>query len=157
MAEIRSTVSEYSSNTVYNMFEIRLSYSMGPNRSYRLEYEDKRATCGAELDKQKHKISVLLCVIADGSQAFHPRHISKSMNLRCFRDSRFAHHGNFYSHEGKGWIGSNEFDIWMKWLHQERGKFCPGPKLLITDNFGEHSVNAAVFDVRIITLPPCTT
>ena len=98
----------------------------------------------------------MLCVNADGSVALPPRCIGKSVTPRCFRDARFAHHGNFYTHQAEGSMDSDGFNSWIKWWHGEAQKFCPGSKLLITDNCSGHSVNANVSDVRVITLSPRT-
>ena len=54
-------------------------------------------------------------------------------------------------------MDSDGFDKWIKWWHDETEKHNPGPKLLIMDNCGGHSVNADIHGVRIITLPPRTT
>ena len=65
MAEIRSTAREYPRSMVYNMDETGLFYRMGRNRTYLLQSEDRRATRGTEVQKQKQRITVMLCVNAD--------------------------------------------------------------------------------------------
>ena len=94
IAEIRSTVSEYPLIMVYNMLQTGFFYHKGPNRTYRLESEDERAAHATKLQNQR--ITVVLCINADGSHALAPRYIGKSKNPRCFGDPRFAHHDNFY-------------------------------------------------------------
>ena len=94
IAEIRYTVSEYPLSIVYNMLETGFFYRKGPNRTYRLESEDERAARATELQNQR--ITVVLCVSADGSHALAPGYIGKIKNPRCFGDPRFTHHGKFY-------------------------------------------------------------
>ena len=73
MAEIRSTVSDCPLSMLYSMDETGLFYRMGPNRTYLLQSEDDSATGGTELQKQKQRITVVLCVNADGHHSLRTR------------------------------------------------------------------------------------
>ena len=157
MEEIRSTVGSYPMKMVYNMDETGLFYRQRPNRTYLLASGDRRNTGGTELQKHKSRVTAVLCVNAYGSHALPPRYVGKSVSPKCLNDPRFSHYRNFYSSQLKGSIGSDGFDLSIKWWHKEAEKHNPGPKLLIMDNFGGNSVNANLHGVRIITLPPRTT
>lgn len=86
MAEIRSTVSSIPLIMLYNIGETGLFYHIGPNRTYLLESEGRRATGGTELQNHKQRITVVFCVKSDGSDALTPNYIVIIMNPRCVRN-----------------------------------------------------------------------
>ena len=89
MREIREIASVYYLIGIYKMDESGLLYRMGPRESYLSPSEYPGLERGTDLQKQKARITIVLCVNAGSSDSVPVRYIGLSAEPRCFRDSRF--------------------------------------------------------------------
>ena len=154
MAEIQDIASQYSLSNIYNMDESGLMYRMGPRRSYLSGNENPSTTRGTDLQKYKARITIVLCVNADGSHSVPVRYIGNSAEPRCLRDLRFSSLTLNYDSQKKAWMDSARFDKWMKWWYTEVRKRTTGDILLIMDNCGGHESSFDYPGLRVEFLPP---
>ncbi len=67
MLEFRSISSQYDIKKIYSVGESGLFYRMGPHQAYFTRNESRSTTRGTELQKHKRRVSILMCMNADGS------------------------------------------------------------------------------------------
>ena len=67
MERLRSVSQNYPLRCIYNMDESGLFYRMGPRRSYLAPSESSRTVRGTDLQRNKARISIVLCVNGDDS------------------------------------------------------------------------------------------
>eukprot|EP00731_Ephydatia_muelleri_P034635 Em0069g10a len=87
---LRSSLSTYNTNNVFNMDELGLFYRAIPQYSYLLESEgDKRQHGrGTKRMKAKDRLTVVLCAIATGTVKISPVVVGSARKPRCFTIER---------------------------------------------------------------------
>ena len=113
MEEIRGILSTYELKNIYNVDESGLFYRMGPNRTYLTASENRAETRGTEMQKYKQRVSIEMCVNADGSHAFPVHYIGNSRNPMCLKSAQFSHLKSNYWSQPNGWMDSKGFDHWL--------------------------------------------
>ncbi len=129
---------------------------MGPRYSYLSPAETRKTVRGTELQKQKARITVVLCVNADGSHNIPVRYIGHSSKPRCLSDERFEYLTENCSSQPNAWV-DNKFQKWITWWYSEVRKVTLYDILLITDNCRGHKCDMDLPGLRIEFLPPNTT
>ena len=89
MQEIRNISSEYDIRNIYNMDESGLFDRMGPQMTYLTRDENRSTTRGTEMHKHKSRVSIVMCVNADGSPVLPVSYIGTASYPKCFKDTRF--------------------------------------------------------------------
>ena len=77
MQKILDTMPKYSPENVYNVDKSGLFYRMGPSRTYLLAEENRAETRGTSMQKHEYRITIVLCVNADGSHKYTAKYIGK--------------------------------------------------------------------------------
>ena len=158
LEEIRNIVFQYSMANVYNVDESGLFHRCGPSRTYLMQNEQRETTRGTSFQKHKNRVTVTLCVNADGSHILPVVYIGSSREPRCFRTGRYEHLRSRYFSQKNGWMDSAGFEKWVRWWYNEvRSKGVEGPLLLIMDNCGGHEDSIDLPGLQIVFLPPRST
>ena len=157
MEEIRSTLAKYDLKNIYNMDESGLFYRMGPSRSYLLASENRSEIRVTELQRHKHRLSLVFCVNADASHSFPISFIGKSKNPICLRGTEFSHLKKNYWSQDNGWMDTKGFIHWIQKWYEAVKKNSSGPWCLVMDNCGGHDVPIELEGVEIVFLPSKTT
>ena len=130
---------------------------MVPRRSYLAHTESSRTVRGTDLQRNKARISTVLCLNGDGSHFVPVQYIGHSANPPCFRDNRFSELKIHYRSQANAWMDSIEFNRWIGWRYNEVRKFTQEDVLLIMDNCGGHESEINYPGLRIEFLPPWST
>ena len=157
MREIRDTAAEYELKDLYSMDESELFYRMGPRKQYLYPSEDPCRARGTDFARQKSRITIVLCVYADGSYSVFIRCTGNSGESRCFRDHRFDEYKSHYSSQSNAWMDGRNFDEWILWWYNEVHRINWSNILLIMANYGGHERDIHLPGVRIETLPVNST
>ncbi len=157
MKQIRQTLANYDISNIYNMDESGLFYRMGPSRSYLDGNEDRRETRGTSMQKHKKRVTIVLCVNADGSHNFPVQYIGHSAKPTALKDPRFSALKSQYSSQTNAWMDSNMFTNWIQSWYAEVKKISNGPWCIVMDNCGGHESALSIPGVEIVTLPPRST
>ena len=105
MQETRGILSTYELKNIYNVDESGFLYRIGPNRTYLTASENRAETRGTEMQKYKQRVSIEMCVNADGSHAFPVHYIGNYRNPMRLRSIQFSHlKSNYWSSLIVGWI-----------------------------------------------------
>ena len=119
MIEIRDVLSQYDPKNIYNMDESGLFYRLGPSRTYLTANESKRGTRSTEFQKQKSRISIVMCVNCDGCHILPVCHIGTSTNPHCFRDPGFTSLKEKYWAQPNEWMDSDGLWRWINFWYCE--------------------------------------
>ena len=119
MQDIRDTSSEYHIRNIYNMDESGLFYRMGPRMTYLTRDEDRSTTRGMEVQKHKSRVSIVMCVNADGSHVLPVSYTGTASKPKCFKDARFIRMKQNYWTQSNGWMGSKGFLHWINTWYKE--------------------------------------
>lgn len=146
---IKETLAKYSPQDVYNIDETGLFYRMPPSKS--LTQGPQHGT------KQfKDRITVSLCVNADGSDFIKPMVIGKSANPRCFKDFNREAYVQYYSNK-KAWMTGYLFSEWLHYFDKHIKQKKNRTVILLMDNVASHFPEVELECVQLFYLPPNTT
>lgn len=113
MVEICETAKAYKLLNIYNEDDSGLKYLIGPSRSYLSPDESRNEIRGTLMQKSKELMTAMFGVNDDGSYKPPIRYVGKSVTPKCFQDHPTARLS--YSAKKCAWIGSDDFDTWLKW------------------------------------------
>ncbi len=89
MRETRAIAQSNRLQHIYNVDEYGLFYTLGPMLSYLPPTENRQNVFGTDLQRNKDRITIVLCVNGDGSHTIPVSYVGHVAGPRCFRDSRF--------------------------------------------------------------------
>lgn len=141
---IQNEVKGYPLSRIYNMDECALFYNESHSRSYTLDKESAKR-------KAKERLTVTVCVNADGSDKLRCWVLGKSDSPRCFKNlgddwSEYAG----YKSNAKGRMRSDLFWEYIQWF---RGQIGGNPAVLIVDNCSAHaSLKGTDAELRVQTI-----
>lgn len=132
MPHLRHELIGYPLERIFNMNECALFYNESIKKA--VPTIDKP---GAK-KKAKERLSVTVCVNADGSKKIKCWVLGKSKNPRCFNNNEKNQSNEYteYKSNAKGWMRSDLYWKYILWL---RGQIGPDPAVLIVDNCPAHA------------------
>ena len=125
--------------------------------TYLTRDESRPATRGTEMQKDKRRVSIVMCVNADSSNVLPVSYVGTASNPKCFQDARFVPMKQNYWSQSNGWMDSKGFLQWIHMWYEEAKKLSNGPLLLVMDNCGGHELSITLNGVAIEFLPPRST
>ena len=140
---------------VYNVDESGLFYRMGPSRLAR--NENRKETHGTEFLKHKMRVTIVICVNADGSHVFPAYYIGKPDRPVCLRDPKFSSLSSQYWSQSNGWMGTTGFNHWINIWYAQVKKISSGQWCLLMDNCGGRELDVNLDGVSIMYFPPNST
>lgn len=145
---LREKLEKYKRNDIYNLDETGLFYRYPPKRTI-----SNKPVKGTKISKER--VTVLLCVNADGSDKRKALVIGKYLNPRCFKHFNVSAFVD-YRANGNAWITSVEF---LRFIHKLDAEMNAQNRhiALIIDNAPGHKVTAMLKNITIIFLPPNMT
>ncbi len=150
---LQKITSAYRRQDIYNMDETALFYKLQPCQTL--------ATSSVNGQKlSKDRITIALCMNADGSDKLKPIIINKSKRPRSFGKVFNPHSICSYYHNPKAWMNMIVFKDWLLKQNQ-RFKQMNGKVLLLVDNATGHNisedVSARLTNIKLEYLPANTT
>ena len=88
ISEIKDQFANSNTRNIYNVDKSGLFCRMVPSRSYLSSNEQRKETRGTEFFKHKIRVTIIMCVNADGNHLLPVNYIGKSEHPICLRDSR---------------------------------------------------------------------
>lgn len=131
MPVIRSKLSKFKVNDIYNADEFGLYYCMAPDRTIALKQLEGYS-------KQKVRITCLPCCNASGTDKFEMMIVGKAFRPRAFQNKSGRELGFDYHNNAKAWMTSCFFHEWLLRFDRHIAK-TPGRKvLLLLDSCSAH-------------------
>ena len=149
LPDIQAAINKFSPQDVFNMDETGLFFCMTLDRTI--------ATRQLEgMKKDKTRISIALCVNADGSEKLELLIIGHAAKPRAFNKKTGEQLGLYYRHNKKAWMTSLLFQEWLQDF-DSRMKRQSRNVLLLLDNAPTHMAkNLDLSNVNVLFLPPNT-
>ena len=149
---LRDKCANYPLERIYNMDETGLFYRLEPDRTLATK---RLSGC----KKNKERISIALCVNADGSHKLKPLIIGKYAKPRCFKNINIFNLPMIYRNNAKAWMLLTLFQEWLQGFDFQMSRKHNGQRvLLLLDNCPSHKINGLVLPhVDVYFLPPNTT
>ena len=138
---------------VYNCDETGLFFKMLPNRTLATKGEDVHGS-----KKSKERVTLMLCVNADGSDKIKLTMIGKSQNPRCFKNVDCDMLPVKYTSQKNAWMDHHVYKTWI--VQFDRRMTRLGRKaLLLMDNVGSHKHDEITLKSTTVQLLPanCTS
>jgi hypothetical protein len=126
-------LSTYNARDIYNVDEFALFYQLLPDRT--LEYRNN--VNGVK--KSKMRITVVMCVNADGTDVRKPLVIGRAENPRCFRDIDMNSMPAIYKSSAKAWINTILFKDWLNLFNADMS-LQDRNVILTLDNVSTHKL-----------------
>ena len=146
---LKETLAQYQPEDIYNIDKTGLFYRMPPSKS--LTQGPQHGT------KQfKDRITIALCVNADGTDYLKPLVIGKSANPRCFKDFNKDAYVQYFNSQ-KAWMTGYLFGEWLHHFDRHIKQKKNRPVLLLLDNVASHFPDVQLECVKLCHLPPNTT
>ena len=150
---IRALISQYGVQNTFNTDEFAFYYRRAPRTTV-----GPAALPGRKLSK--HRLSVLICCNADGTERVQPLVIGRSARPKCFGGKDGSDIGFDYVANERAWMNK---EIFFSWLLRFNNAIASNPErqvLLLMDNatcHGQHDDLPVLSNVRVFFLPPRTT
>jgi hypothetical protein len=157
MPQIIQKCQEYNIADIYNFDETALFWRMRPSKTLAASLKSKGSKGNNNgKKKDKSRISIGLCVNADGSDFLKPLVIGTAKNPRSFKSFRPNTLVEYY-YNTKAWMNSNVFQNYVMKLDR---KFAQMNRkiLLVLDNVSSHCLGEVTLkNIELLFLPPNTT
>lgn len=152
-------LAKYNLADIYNVDELALFYKLLPSRSY--EFNINAANVRGD-KKKKHRVTVVVCTNADGSDRIRPMVIGKYENPRPLKNLSKKNLNCVYSWQKKSWMDFSIFVPYLQSINDRIRNETPNRKvLMLVDGAGAHKVEtleAMQFsNMTVKVLPPNTT
>ena len=115
MEELQTVAVQDPLKNIYEMDESGLFYRVWRRKSYLAPNKDPRHARGAELQRHKSRITIVLCVKSDGSYSVPVCYVGHAAEPRYFHDNRFDEYRTHYSWQENAWMDSVQFKKWIHW------------------------------------------
>ncbi|XP_045035833.1 jerky protein homolog-like [Daphnia magna] len=136
---------------------IRLFYRAMPSRTYLAYNESRKTVRGTKALKAKDRVTLVLCVNADGTCKVDPLIVGSAVKPHCFRDSPCPVP---YINQKNAWVDSLVYRQWWEHIFLPAVRdWTDEPVALVMDNFSGHDVSCEdpTGQVSVFFFPPNST
>ena len=130
---------------------------MRPSRTYLIVAKCRVSARGTEMQKHKQRVTIFMCINADGSHAFPVYYAEKAKTAMCLRPSEYKHLQCNYWSQSNGRMDASGFGYWLKIWYAEVRKKSEGPWCLSMDNCGGRAATIAYHRLKVVFLPKKST
>ncbi|XP_054744414.1 jerky protein homolog-like [Anastrepha obliqua] len=150
---------ELSPEQVYNMDETGLNIKMLPETTFLGSHEQS----ASGFKKNKERITVAVCSNAAGTPKIPLFVIGKSAKPRAFKNWNPSSLPVYYKSQKSEWMNS---DLFKEWFNLEfvpkvkkhlKSVNLPIKAILVLDNAPTHPHDCAVYEIKLVYLPPNVT
>ncbi|XP_033730921.1 tigger transposable element-derived protein 4-like [Pecten maximus] len=146
--DLRTILSEYQPNNIFNADETGIFYRLLPDRT--LDFKGTDCHGGK---RSKERLTTLVCANMTGTEKLPLFIIGKSIKPRCFKNVSSL--PTEYTANKKAWMTS---DIFTDWIRKSDRKFARHRRIvMVIDNCPAHPVIKDLRAIKLIFLPPNTT
>jgi len=155
MAEIRSDLSDFDPENIYNMDETGLQYQCLPSRTYIAAGRQRRVR-GSKAMKATDRVTLVLACNATGSHKIPVAIIGCAAVPQCFKPPRACCPLQYFS-QHPAWMDGTVYEKWFKTVLVPKVRSrTRSPVILLVENCGAHT-KIECDGVTIYPLPPRVT